>query len=123
MAGPGPSPERDPRRLAIRSAVRLYQDRALPRHDGATVGRRIDCDPAPAGQEECEGPEIRAGGSAAAPAVRRRATPRRRRPSAGRMDVAEQRAEGMGDHGATGVLLLLAVADRELLQAAQEPRP
>src|SRR5713226_165337 len=39
------------------------------------------------------------------------------------MDVAEQRAAGMGDHGATGVLLLLAVADRELLQAAQEPRP
>src|SRR5260370_34656681 len=39
------------------------------------------------------------------------------------MDVAELRTGGMGDRSANGVLLLLAVADRDLLQTAQEPRP
>src|SRR6267142_1542315 len=39
------------------------------------------------------------------------------------MDALEQRTVRLGHDGTSGPLLLLALADRELLQAAQKPRP
>ncbi len=48
---------------------------------------------------------------------------RRTRDTAGRMVSAEQRPRRVGGCGAPGPLLLLALADRNRLQAAPEPRP
>src|SRR4029079_2478763 len=122
MAGTPGAFERNRSGAAKLAEIRVLRHGRLSGPRGAALGGSNVGVFASAGKEKREGEEVRKAGPSARVAIDRRPGPQRGRPGARAVVPADERSR-LHRRRTPGPLLLLALADRKLLQAAQKPRP